>query len=277
MSLKDAMPLNLNVGTQEDFYDYIQKCDFLSYAVVDGRIIGFDAVTIFRHGAICLYSNDETMVLKAFRGKDIARKLVMATAEWFFSKTAYLSGIKHLVFLSISANPRVVNGYFKNSYTRILFDCSFKPSKQLIALKEEYCRKHNISLVHKDYPFCLKNLFPGSNNFDCKDPRFQFSREVRANMPPDFDHMVRGDAYAFMVKVSITAARAVIRLIMALDFGMDYFSRKGVGIFSPKKNAGPVYTESWQAPNHAQDTGPVGIVRAPDKASQGISATASQQ
>jgi len=42
------MPLNLNVGTrQEDFYDYIRKCDFLSYAVVNGRIIGFDGCNHF--------------------------------------------------------------------------------------------------------------------------------------------------------------------------------------------------------------------------------------
>jgi len=262
---------------QENFFDYLKKCDVLSYTEKDGRIIAFDAVTLLCSGTTCIYSNDETMVLKAFRGKDIARKLVMATCEWYLTKTEYLKGIKHVIFLSISANPRVVNGYFKNSYTRILFDCSFKPSKQLIALKEEYCRKHNIALVHKDYPFCLKNLFPGSNNFDCNDPRFQFSREVKANMPPDFDHMVRGDAFAFMLKVSKASARTVVLLFMLFDFGKDYLSRKGVGLFSSRKKLGPTHTEAWQTPKPVENSPSIGVVRAPDKASQGISASLSQQ
>lgn len=261
---------------QENFFDYLQKCDILSYVEKDGRIIAFDAVTLLCSGTTCMYSNDETMVLRAYRGKDIARKLVVATAEWIFTKTTHLKGIKNIVAVSISANPRVVNGYFKNSYTRILFDCSFKPSRQLIALKDEYCRKHNIALVNDDYPFCLKNIFPGSNNFDCQDPRFQFSREVRANMPPEFDHMARGDAFAFMVKLSKTAFHTVIRIIMTIDFGKDYFSRKGVGLFSPKATATPEYAETWQAQSTENAT-PLDVVSKPDNTSQGLSVPLGQQ
>lgn len=32
---------------QENFYDYIQKCDMLSYAVINDRIVGFCAGTLF--------------------------------------------------------------------------------------------------------------------------------------------------------------------------------------------------------------------------------------
>jgi hypothetical protein len=100
---------------QENFFDYIKKCDVLSYVEKDGRIIAFDAVTLLCSGKTCIYSNDETMVLKAFRGKDIARKLIMATCEWYLTKSDYLKDTKKIIFLSISANPKVVNGYFKNS------------------------------------------------------------------------------------------------------------------------------------------------------------------
>jgi hypothetical protein len=232
---------------QENFFDYLEKCDILTYAEKDGRVIAFDVVTLLYSGPYCVYSNDETMVLKECRGMDIARKLVILTLEWFFTRTACLTsiGAKYLVFTSISANPRVVNAYFKNSWSRIFFDCSFKPSSRLISLRDEYCVKHGISLVNSNYPFCFKNLFPGSNSFDRNDPKFQFSANVKANMPHDFDHMDRGDAFAFMLKIPMKATRFVVLLLMARCFGRAYLSTKGLGLFSRKKQEGPVYTEKW--------------------------------
>ncbi|HNY66242.1 MAG TPA: hypothetical protein PKM41_12475 [Deltaproteobacteria bacterium] len=230
---------------QEDFFEYLRKCDVLSYAEKEGRVVGFDAVTLLYSGRYCVYSNDETMVIKECRGMDIARKLVIMTLEWFFTRTPCLKNLDYIVFTSISANPRVVNFYFKNSWSRIFFDCSFKPSQQLITLKEEYCKKHKIGLVHNDYPFCLKNLFPGSNDFDRNDPKFQFSSMVKANMPDDFDHMDRGDAFAFMLKVPAMAGRIVTLLLMARCFGRTYLSSKGLGLFNRQKMAGPTYTGRW--------------------------------
>lgn len=234
---------------QENFFLYLRKCDVLSYAEKDGQIIAFDAVTLLNSRRSCVYSNDETMVLKEFRGRDIARKLVVMTLEWYFAKTTCLKGIKYFVFTSISANPRVVNGYFKNSWSRIFFDCSFKPSTQLIALMKEYCGKHKISPVHESYPFCMKNLFPGSNNFDPNDPKFQFSEGVKTHMPPGFDNMARGDAFAFMLKVPLWAARIVVLILMMLCFGKGYLTTKGVGLFSPRRQAALVHTERWSLKN----------------------------
>lgn len=219
---------------QENFSDYLKKCDAMSYAEKDGRIIGFAAAHLLFTGNTCVYSNDETMVLKEFRDKRLALSLVGVPLEWFFAKTESFKGTENFVYTSISANPRVVNFYFKQSYCRTLFDCSFKPSPELIKIKDEYCRKHNIDLVHENYPFCLKNLFPGSNDFDAHDPRFQFSENVKANMPREFDHMDRGDAFAFMLRLPTKAARTVVFCIMARCFGKDYFSRNGLGYFSPR-------------------------------------------
>lgn len=144
---------------------------------------------------------------------------------------------KYFIFTSISANPAVVNRYFNKSWLRRLFDSSFAPSPRLIALKEEYCRKYAIEVVDKSYPFCLKNMFPGSNSFDPTNPKHQFSAHVRTSLPPDFEHMVRGDAFAFMLMIPMKLLRFVTFALMAKCFGAEYFSTRGVGLFSSR---GPV-------------------------------------
>ncbi|HON59518.1 MAG TPA: hypothetical protein PLT45_08320 [Smithella sp.] len=220
---------------QEEFSSYLRKCDVLSYAEKDGRIVGFDAVSILNSGPYCVYNNEETMVLKAFRGRDIAQRLVIMTVEWHLTKTAMRKNKDYIVFTSISANPAVVNRYFNKSWLRKLFDSSFAPSPRLIALKEEYCRKHGIELVDERYPFCLKNQFPGSNTFDPNDPKHQFSAQVRANLPPDFEHMARGDAFAFMLMVPMKLARFVTFVLMVKCLGAEYFTSRGVGLLSGKR------------------------------------------
>ncbi|HNY64663.1 MAG TPA: hypothetical protein PKM41_04445 [Deltaproteobacteria bacterium] len=216
---------------QENFSDYLRKCDLLCYAEKDGSIVGFTAVTMMFSGRTCLYSNDETMVLKQVRNQKVALSLVSLALQWAFVKTGLFNDTRSVVFTSISSNPRVVNFYFKNSWSRIFFDCSFKPSLRLIAIKNEYCRKHRIELVHEDYPFCMKNLFPGSNTFDRDNPKFQFSGSVKANMPEEFDHMDRGDAFAFMLKVPMAASRLVVSILMARCFGREYLASRLIGPF----------------------------------------------
>jgi hypothetical protein len=218
-------------NAQEDFYNYIRKCDFLSYAVVDGRIIGFDAVTIFYHDTICLYSNDETMVLKEFCNRNIAGNLVFVTIRWFLQYHD-VRDVRHFVFMSISSNPRIVNGYYKHRYIQKLFDSSFKASDELVELMGAYRKEYNIELVHQDYPFSLKNIFPGSNTFDPAEKRFQFLDKVKLHMPKDFDHMKRGDAFAFLVKISRISARILVFFLMVTSFGRKFFSGSKIGLFS---------------------------------------------
>ncbi len=220
-------------NAQENFYDYIRKCDLLSYAVVKDRIIGFDAATLFYHGTICMFSNDETMVSRAFRNRNIARNLVLVSMCWFLKNTSFKS-VKHFAFLSISGSPRVVNGYFRHNYVKYLFDCSFSASKELIEFMDAYRTKYKLSLVHKDYPFCLKNMFPGSNRFNPKDQQFQFLVSVRRELPEDFDYMTRGDAFAFLGKASKFSGRILVFIVMTVSFGKKFFSRKGIGFFARK-------------------------------------------
>ncbi len=217
---------------QENFYDYIQKCDMLSYAVINDRIVGFCAGTLFFHDSICIYSNDETMVLGEFRNRNIARNMVFANMRWGLMNR-FFKGIKHFVFMSISGNPRIINGYYKHSYPiKILFDCSFKASDKLIEAFNAFRDRYRMALVHEDYPFCVQNLFPGSNTFDPEDERFQFLVKVKNSMPEHFDPMKRGDAFAFLVKVPTSFTRAFVTFLMSFAFGKKFFSRKGIGLFA---------------------------------------------
>ncbi|HOG10754.1 MAG TPA: hypothetical protein PLD26_09500 [Smithella sp.] len=218
--------------SQEDFSHYIQKCDMLSYAVLDRRIIGFCAGSLFVHDAIFIYSNDETMVLREFHHRNIARNMVFCNMRWIL-QSRHDEGIKHYAFMSISGNPRIVNGYYNHSFLiKILFDCSFKASDKLIRALDAYRHQYKISLVHEDYPFCLKNMFPGSNTFNPSDQRFQFLKRVKRNMPADFDHMERGDAFAFLVKLPAWFTRTFVFGLMVLAFGRRFFSRRGIGFFA---------------------------------------------
>jgi hypothetical protein len=142
---------------------------------------------------------------------------------------------KHFVFLAISSNPRMINAFYKYSnLIKVFFDCTFKPSDELIEILEIYRNMHKISLVHRNYPFCFKNLFPGSNTFNTTEKKYQFLDMVKSNMPRNFDHMKRGDAFAFLVKVPKYFARAMVFILMVLSFGRNYFSRNGIGFFARK-------------------------------------------
>ncbi len=50
-------------------------------------------------------------------------------------------------------------------------------------------------------------------------------------MPEDFDHMKRGDAFAFLVKTSSLAARILVFCLMTKGFGKNFLSRWDIGLF----------------------------------------------
>jgi len=223
-------------NAQEDFIQYACKSDFLVYAEKDGSIVGFTLVTLFRSGGLCIYSLDEAMVLRKYQGKNIARNLGFLGVRIFILKYSQRERVKKVFPLSISANPRVVNNYLKNRYITSVFDNSFNPSPELTSIFDKFLRKNNYSLVDNNYPFCVENLFPGSNRFDRTDKRYQFSSSVRKRLPDDFDHMVRGDAFAFMVRISMKAWWFISFMMMMLIFGKEHWFNKSVGVFSSAKH-----------------------------------------
>ncbi|MBP7738164.1 MAG: hypothetical protein KA369_19470 [Spirochaetes bacterium] len=221
---------------QEDFFNYIKKSDILVYAEKNGRIVGFNLVSLLLINEYCFYTIDEAMVLRAYQGNNIARNIVTTTLWWFLRIIELDSAVKKGVLVSISSNPRVVNNYYKNKYITNFLDNSFKPSDDLINVHRAYLVKNNFELVDRDYPFCVKNLFPGSQQLDWNNKKFQFLDEVKDLMPSDFEHTRRGDAWAFMVVTNMHLANFVIRAIALAFFGFKTLFHKKIGFLRNKKN-----------------------------------------
>lgn len=225
---------------QEDFFQYIRKSDLLVYAEKNGRIVGFNLVSFLLINEFCFYTIDEAMVLRACQGNNIARNVV-TTAFWWFLKNIEQDGMtKKMVMVSISANPKVVNNYFKNGYITRLLDNSFYPSEDLVRAHHGYLHKYNFSLVNGSYPFCIRQLFPGSQQLDWSDKRYQFLDDVRKRLPPGFDHAVRGDAWAFMAVANLRLARGIIRVMSVLFFGREALFNGKIGLLRRKKRAAAV-------------------------------------
>jgi hypothetical protein len=221
---------------QEDFFDYIKKSDILVYAEKDGQIVGFNLVSILLINEYCFYTVDEAMVLRAFQGNNIARNIVSTTLWWFLKIIDLDRAVKKCVFVSISSNPKVVNLYYKNKYITRTMDNSFYPSENLIAVHRAYLAKNNFELVNSEYPFCVKNLFPGSQQLDWTKKKNQFHDEVKKRMPPDFEHARRGDAWAFMVVPGKRLAYFAIRATVFAFFGKKSLLNKKIGLLRNKKN-----------------------------------------
>ena len=221
---------------QEDFFEYIKKSDILVYAEKDGQIVGFNLVSLLLINEYCFYTVDEAMVLRAFQGKNIVRNIVSATLWWFLKIIDLDKAVRKCVFVSISSNPRVVNNYFKNKYITRTMDNSFYPSENLVTVHRAYLAKNNFELVDHNYPFCVKNLFPGSQQLDWSNKKYQFLDEVKNRMPAEFEHTRRGDAWAFMVVPSKRLAYFAIRATVLAFFGTKSLLHKKIGLLRNKKN-----------------------------------------
>lgn len=220
---------------QENFYEYFKKCDLLIYAEKDGQVAGFCLASLLLINEYCFFTNDETMVLKEYQGFNIALYIVTTAFLYFMKKLDLGKSIKKFIYVSISANPQVVNGYYRNKYWN-KFDNSYHPSKELINIHQAYLDKYKLALVDENFPFCVKNLFPGSQCLDWTKKKFQFKDEVQKLMPPEFDHRERGDAWAFMFMTNMRGAYKLF-LYMALAFiGKKIFFNERLGLLRRKKH-----------------------------------------
>lgn len=220
---------------QEDFWHYIKKCHFAVYAEKDGQIVGFNLVSIMLKDEYCIYTVEEAMVLGAFHGNNIGRNVVVIGMWWFMKNKLQGQYLKKFVFVSTSCNPKVVNNYFKNKYVVKILDNSFNPSEELIQVHNEYLKKYNYTLVNSDYPFCLKNMFPGSNQFEKHERIPQYVDGVKSKMPSEFDYVQRGDAWAFMVKGSIKTFCIFTVAISLIFIGSKLLANNAINMRNSKK------------------------------------------
>jgi hypothetical protein len=221
---------------QENFFEYFKKCDLLIYAEKGGQVVGFCLVSLLLINQYCFFTVNEAMVRRAFQCDNIARNVVTTAFLYFMKKVNPGKSIKKFIYVSISANPRVVNMYYKNKYMSQTFESSFCATDELINIHRAYLDKYNLSLVDSRYPFAVKNVFPGSQQLEWCNNKYQFCDTVKKMLPPDFDHKEHGDAWAFMFMAKMPLV-FILFTYMTLSFiGWRAFLNKKVGLLRRKKH-----------------------------------------
>jgi hypothetical protein len=220
---------------QENFYDYFKRCDLLIYAEKGGQVVGFCLVSLLLINQYCFFTVDEAMVLRAYQCENIARSVIATSYLYFMKKIDPGKSIKKFIYVSISANPRVVNMYYKNKYMSQTFDSSFRPTDELVNIHRAYLEKYNLNLVDNRYPFAVKNVFPGSQQLEWCNKKYQFCEPVKKMLPPDFDHKERGDAWAFMFMAKMPAAYALFTYTALSFLGWGALFNNKMGLLRRKK------------------------------------------
>ena len=213
---------------QEPFHNYFKERDLLTYIVKDGQLIAFQLLSYWTFERYVAFGFDETMVLKEHRGYNLGFALCTVSARTLYLIFSKKKGAK-FTFLSITPNPGVMLGYFRYRYLLSIMVNTFKPSPDLMKIHDKYLEKKNHSLVHKDYPFIIKNMFPGSlSSFKTKP----FPPKLKKMIPDDANFFERGDAFAFMAIFSKYTCWPGITLMMFRFFGKEYVTNKNMGIFA---------------------------------------------
>ena len=89
-------------------------------------------------------------------------------------------------------------------------------------------------------------MFPGSNQFEKYEKIPQYLDEVRRKMPPEFDYVKRGDAWAFMVNASKYAFYFFVAATSLAFLGGQVLFNKKMGLL--KRSKPEVIWESAQIP-----------------------------
>jgi hypothetical protein len=219
---------------QEDFYTYIEKIDYLYYAMREGSIRGFFLVSYFIVDGCLIISMDEIMVRSSDSGRKLALKLLITAVRDLIIAERGNQSFKTISLMSITVNPRIMNSYCKGALLTDtpLFDSTFWPTKSLINIHRKYLKMNNYKLVDEDIPFFIKAMFPGSNKlFKHGGRAYQYSEKLSSMMPDGFDPVKRGDALCFMFRCNRYLAYVTSIFYIGKLFGRGFLRSKRIGLF----------------------------------------------
>ena len=98
-------------------------------------------------------------------------------------------------------------------------------------IHDKFLFRKKLSLVHKDYPFVFKNMFPGSlSPFKTKP----FPEKLQKMIPEDADFFERGDAFAFMTIFSKYTCYMPLTMMMFRFFGKEFITNENIGLMKKK-------------------------------------------
>lgn len=222
---------------QENFQNYFIARDLLTYIVKNGEVVGFQLLSFWVFDRFVAFGFDETMVLKEHRGHSLGFALCTISARTLYTIFSKKKGCK-FTFLSITPNPGVMLGYFRYRFLFSMMSNSFKPSQDLLTVHDKLLFRKKMTLVHPDYPFIFKNMFPGSlEAFETKP----FPKKLQKMIPEDANFFDRGDAFGFMALFSKYTCWPGITVMMFRFFGKEYITNEHIGLY---KNSGKIALKS---------------------------------
>jgi hypothetical protein len=144
-----------------------------------------------------------------------------------------MKAIRKMTFIGLTPNLRLINLLDRIRYFIYFLDSAFNPSKKLLKIHDYLIREKGESLVHKDYPFYLENVFPGS--LKPADHTQKTSRRIKKTLPPGLDFNGRGDAFFFLCLFDKLRILPVMVVLLLKAMGPGIIFNKNLGFFSKQK------------------------------------------
>jgi hypothetical protein len=219
---------------QEKFHNYAKDKDILSYAVHDGKIVAFQIASYWIIDNNFIFDLDETMVIKQFRGMNLAMALTGINTRTFYLRMCKMKHVNTMTFVGLTPNLKLINLLDKFRYIIQFIKTSFNPSPAIFKIRDSFLEKKGATLVHEDYPFFLKGVFPGSlkPSDGCKNA----SKRVKKMLPHGLDFNSRGDAYLFLACFHQITIFPIMLILIIKALGFKFLFNSSLGYFSRKKN-----------------------------------------
>lgn len=218
---------------QENFFEYAKKRNIITYAVHDDRIIGFQIASYWIVDDVFIFDLDETMIMKEHRGKNLAMTLSCINCRTYILRIRKLKTIRKMTFVGLTPNLRLVNLLDRIRYFIYFLDSTFNPSNKLLKIHDYLIFEKGESLVHKEFPFYLKSVFPGS--LKPADHTHKTSKRILKTLPPGLDFNGRGDAFLFLCLFDKFRILPVMVLLLFKGMGTGIIFNKKLGLFSKHK------------------------------------------
>ncbi len=215
---------------QENFHEYAKKRNLLTYAVKDGKIVAFQIASYWIYNNYFIYDLDETMVIKECRGNSMALALSAVSCRTLYLKMSNMKEVNTMTFISLTPNIRLINILDRLRFAIRFVDTSFNPSLNLMKIHDTVLERKEAVLVHEDFPFFLRGIFPGSlKQGDCS---YRTSGRIRKILPPGLDLKSRGDAFLFIACFSKTGIIPIMVVLLIKALGFKVIFSKKLGLIS---------------------------------------------
>jgi len=218
---------------QENFHEYAKKRDILTYVVKEGKVVAFQIASYWIFKNHFIFDLDETMVMKECRGIRMALALSAVSCRTFYLKMSNMKDVNRMTFISLTPNIRLINLLDKLRFAIRFLDTSFNPSQNLLKIHNSVLERKDAVLVHEDYPFFLKGVFPGSmKTAECS---YKTSDRIKKILPPGLDLDSRGDAFLFLSSFSRIGIIPVMVILLLKALGPKIIFNRNLGIISFNK------------------------------------------